>query len=120
MGVCRGHRLGGNTIQFTGQTKVKSGLAGDESVASPPMLENIVRAFRFLLSGQFRRVWNEVHVRLYRGIWAVLWNGVMPFRRAGRAQPTGTFVCDTKYPVAFASPDHIAPKGTAVNNSTNK
>jgi len=84
------------------------------------MLENIIRALRFLCTGQFRRVWNEVHVRLYRAIWAVLWVPIMPFRRAGRPDPSGSLSCETKYPVAFASPDHIAPKGTAVNNSTNK
>ena len=84
------------------------------------MWENIGRAIRFLLTGQFRRVWNEVHVRLYRGVWAVLWYVVMPFRRAGRKQAPVVFTRETKYPVAFESPDHLAPKGTAVNNSTNK
>lgn len=84
------------------------------------MLENILRAIRFLLTGQFRRVWNEVHVRLYRATWAVLWYGIMPFRRAGRRSHTTPFACETNYPVAHESPDHIAPKGTAVNNSTNK
>jgi SAM-dependent methyltransferase len=84
------------------------------------MLENVLRAIRFLCTGQFRRVWNEVHVRLYRWTWAWLWYFVMPFRRAGRAQPAGSFSRETQYPVAFSSPDHLAPKGTAVNNSTNK
>jgi SAM-dependent methyltransferase len=84
------------------------------------MWENILRAIKFLLSGQFRRVWNEVHVRLYRVVWAGLWWLIMPVRRAGRAVPGGTLARESKFPVAFESPDHIAPKGTAVNNSTNK
>lgn len=84
------------------------------------MIENLLKAVRFLLTGQFRRVWNELHVRIYRGVWAVLWYFIMPFRRAGRAIPSGIFTRETKFPVAFESPDHIAPKGTAVNNSTNK
>ena len=84
------------------------------------MRENILKAIRLLLTGQFRRVWNEVHVRMYRAIWAGLWYAIMPLRRAGRPRPSGAFSRQTKYPVAFASPDHIAPKGTAVNNSTNK
>jgi len=84
------------------------------------MFENVLRAIRFLCTGQFRRVWNEVHVRLYRWTWAWLWYFVMPFRRAGRVQPAGSFSRETQYPVAFSSPDHLAPKGTAVNNSTNK
>ena len=84
------------------------------------MWENIRKSIVFLLTGQFRRVWNEVHVRLYRAIWAVLWYLVMPFRRTGRKLDATPFERETKYPVAFESPDHIAPKGTAVNNSTNK
>jgi len=84
------------------------------------MWENICKAIRFLLSGQFQRVWNEVHVRIYRAAWAGLWYFIMPFRRGSRPQPAGTFTREAEYPVAFASPDHIAPKGTAVNNSTNR
>jgi len=84
------------------------------------MWENVCKAVRFLFTGQFRRVWNEVHVRIYRWTWAVLWHVVMPFRRSGRKQAPGVFARESKFPVAFESPDHIAPKGTAVNNSTNK
>jgi len=84
------------------------------------MWENFSRAIRFLLTGQFRRVWNEVHVRLYRGVWAALWPFVLPGRRRGRPMPAGKLARETEHPVAFASPDHIAPKGTAVNNSTHK
>lgn len=84
------------------------------------MWENIARAIRFLFTGQFRRVWNEVHVRLYRTAWEVLWLFIAPARRAGRPEPRGVLGRETEHPVAFASPDHIAPKGTAVNNSTNK
>jgi SAM-dependent methyltransferase len=81
---------------------------------------NILKAIRFLLTGQFRRVWNEAHVRLYRAAWAILWYFIMPFRRVDRPRPAVVFTRETNYPVAFESPDHIAPKGTAVNNSTNK
>jgi SAM-dependent methyltransferase len=84
------------------------------------MWENIVKTIRFLFTGQWRRVWNEVHVRLYRWTWAVLWYFVLPFRRRSRVPGASTFSRETAHPVAFESPDHIAPKGTAVNNSTNK
>jgi SAM-dependent methyltransferase len=84
------------------------------------MWEDAVKTVKFLCTGQWRRVWNEVHVRLYRATWAVLWYFVMPPRRKGRTVPKGVFTRETAHPVAFASPDHIAPKGTAVNNSTNK
>ena len=50
----------------------------------------------------------------------MFWYFLFPFRRAGRIKPQGVFSCETRFPVAFKSPDHIAPKGTAVNNSTNK
>ena len=84
------------------------------------MWENLSKTVRFLLTGQFQRVWNEVHIRIYRMVWAGLGYFIFPFHRAGRVTPPGVFSCETQYPVAFKSPDHIAPKGTAVNNSTNK
>jgi len=59
-------------------------------------------------------------VRVYRIVWEILFLFICPLRRAGRPVPQGVFSRETKYPVAFESPDHIAPKGTAVNNSTNK
>jgi 2-polyprenyl-3-methyl-5-hydroxy-6-metoxy-1,4-benzoquinol methylase len=84
------------------------------------MFENIWRAIEFLCQGQFRRVWNEVHVRIYRVVWEILFCFILPFRRSGRTQAPAKFTRETKHPVAFESPDHLAPKGTAVNNSTNK
>jgi SAM-dependent methyltransferase len=83
------------------------------------MLENISKAIRFLLAGQFRRVWNEVHVRIYRAVWSVFWIFIAPGRRSARTEPAATITRETDFPVAFESPDHIAPKGTASNNSTN-
>ena len=82
--------------------------------------ENVLRAIRFLLRGEFRRVWREVHVRIYRPVWEVLFVFLRPGRVAGRNEPRGRFAIETNHRVAFESPDHIAPKGTAVNNSTNK
>lgn len=84
------------------------------------MFENILRAVRFLLRGEFRRVWNEVHVRIYRPVWGVLFFFIRPARVRGRPEPLGQFTVETNFRVAFESPDHLAPKGTAENNSTNK
>ncbi len=84
------------------------------------MWTNIKMFFLCLFTGQFGRIWNEVHVRLYRATWEGLWPFILPGRRAGRPDPKGTFTRETNHPVAFESPDHLAPKGTAVNNSTNK
>src|SRR5688572_9634368 len=84
------------------------------------VLDDLKRAAVFLAQGQFRRVWNEVHVRLYLPVWEFMFWWIKPFRRGKRAISEGTFALQTKHPVAYESPDHIAPKGTAVNNSTNK
>lgn len=84
------------------------------------VLENVLLAIRFLIEGQWRRVWNEVHVRIYRAVYEVLFWFIRPIRRRGRPAPAGKLHVQTKHPVAFESPDHIAPKGTAENNSTNK
>jgi 2-polyprenyl-3-methyl-5-hydroxy-6-metoxy-1,4-benzoquinol methylase len=82
--------------------------------------ENLLLAIKFLAQGQFQRVWNEVHVRIYRAVWELLWLFILPGRKAGRPRPFGVLDRKTDHPVAFKSPDHIAPKGTAVNNNTNK
>jgi SAM-dependent methyltransferase len=71
-----------------------------------------------LFTGQFRRIWNEVHVRIYRWAWEILWHFTVPSRN--RQLNRETFERKTDFPVAFESPDHIAPKGTIDNNSTNK
>jgi len=78
------------------------------------------RTVLFLAQGQFKRVWREVHVRIYLRAYEVIFWFARPFRRRVRPEPSGTIHIQTKFPVAFESPDHIAPKGTAVNNSTNK
>jgi 2-polyprenyl-3-methyl-5-hydroxy-6-metoxy-1,4-benzoquinol methylase len=83
-------------------------------------LENVARAIKFLFQGQWRRVYNEVHVRIYRAVYEVLFLFIRPVRRRGRRLPPSDLKIETQHPVAFESPDHIAPKGTAENNSTNK
>jgi 2-polyprenyl-3-methyl-5-hydroxy-6-metoxy-1,4-benzoquinol methylase len=82
--------------------------------------ENVWLAIRLLCRGEFMRVWREVHVRIYRPVWECLFAFIKPGRVSGRVEPGGKFAVETNHRVAFESPDHIAPKGTAVNNSTNK
>jgi 2-polyprenyl-3-methyl-5-hydroxy-6-metoxy-1,4-benzoquinol methylase len=84
------------------------------------LFDNVLRAVRFLCQGQFRRVWNEVHVRIYRVVYEFIWILIRPIRRRGRPVPLGALGVETKHSVAFESPDHIVPFGTAANNSTNK
>ena len=81
---------------------------------------DVKRAITFLAQGQFRRVWREVHVRIYLAAYEVIFPFVLPFRRSDREIPKGSITLQTKHPVAYTSPDHIAPKGTKENNSTNK
>lgn len=59
-------------------------------------------------------------MRIYRALWSLLWHLIVPFRCAGRYKVIGIVNRETEHPVAFKSPDHIAPKGTATNNSTNR
>ena len=84
------------------------------------MLANLLLAIKLICRGEFLRVWREVHVRIYRFVWELLFPFIRPFRVAGRPETHGKFTRQSEFPVAFTSPDHIAPKGTAVNNSTNK
>ncbi len=84
------------------------------------MFENVLLAIRLLLRGEFRRVWREVHVRLYRPAWEFFFLFLRPGRVSGRLEAFGAFQVETNFRVAFESPDHLAPKGTASNNSTNK
>jgi SAM-dependent methyltransferase len=82
--------------------------------------DDVKRAAIFLSQGQFRRVWREVHVRIYLFTYELIFPFAVPFRRKHRPEARGLITLQTKHPVAYASPDHIAPKGTKENNSTNK
>jgi len=84
------------------------------------MSEGLAKGIEFLKRGQFDRVWSGVHIRIYRLAWELLYLLVKPMRRSGRPVPLGKLEVQTKYPVAFESPDHKIPHGTAKNNSTNK
>jgi SAM-dependent methyltransferase len=83
-------------------------------------MNNIAKAIVLLGRGEWRRVYNEVHVRIFRAVYEVIFKFVLPWRRRDRVIPQYTVEVITNHPVAFESPDHIAPKGTAENNSTNK
>jgi len=82
------------------------------------MWYNLRITVQCLLTGQFRRVWNEVHVRIYRVVWSVIWQLTGSSRKGLTNHET--FERKTDFPVAYESPDHIAPKGTIANNSTNR
>jgi SAM-dependent methyltransferase len=83
-------------------------------------INDLTKAVVLLFRGEWRRVYNEVHVRIYRWIYEVIFVFARPSRVRGRRTPPEGLSIETAYPVAFESPDHVAPKGTALNNSTNK
>ena len=99
--------------------RLSSGVDSVNFLASPRMLESILRAIRFLLSGQFRRVWNEGHVWIYRLVWEIIFPSSC--RSGGKdAPPRSEPWLSARILRCVRIADHIAPKGAAVNNSTNK
>ncbi len=78
------------------------------------------KAVRLLAGGEWLRVWREVHVRLYRGVYEVIYLLTSRARKGPPLSSDQAFAVETKHPVAYESPDHISPSGTKANNSTNK
>jgi SAM-dependent methyltransferase len=84
------------------------------------MSAGLKKGLRFLLTCRFDRVWDGIHVRIYRFVWAAIFRLVKPWRCSGRATQAVAIDVDATCRVAFESPDHLAPTGTARDNSTNK
>ena len=83
------------------------------------MSHGIIKGVQFLVRGDFDRVWSGAHARVYRLAWRVLYYLISPLRRSGRRAVAGRLGVETKHPVAYESPDHKIPYGTARDNSTN-
>ena len=82
--------------------------------------QDLKRAIIFLATGQWRRVWNEVHVRIYRVFYEVIFSLTSWMHKGPPSRVRGALHVETKHPIAYESPDHISPSGTKENNSTNK
>ena len=80
----------------------------------------IKKAFVFLASGQWRRVWNEVHIRIYRAAYELIFALTSGLRKGPPPPVRPILNVETKHPIAYESPDHISPSGTKENNNTNK
>src|SRR4051812_38934552 len=78
------------------------------------------KGFRLLIGGEWLRVWREVHVRLYRGAYEVIYFLVAWSQKGPAPASDHGLSVETKFPIAYESPDHISPSGTKENNSTNK
>ncbi|HMC26864.1 MAG TPA: hypothetical protein VKM56_03610, partial [Verrucomicrobiae bacterium] len=81
---------------------------------------DVSKAVRLLVGGEWLRVWREVHVRLYRGVYEVIYFLTAWARKGSRPKSDSGLTIETKHPIAYESPDHISPSGTKENNSTNK
>jgi len=82
------------------------------------------RRVRWLLSmirqGQFKVLAVDASFRVYKAFHALMFRmGRRGFYRRSPS-PNARISLQTKFPVAFESPDHLAPWGTAYDNSTNK
>lgn len=76
-------------------------------------------AAHLIARGEFSRVFRALHARIYNKAFEL----IFPLQRVSRrfpAAPPGRLSVITEHPVAFKSPDHLAPYGTKYNNSTNK
>jgi SAM-dependent methyltransferase len=59
-------------------------------------------------------------VRLYKGAYEIIFRLSAGFHKGSPPKTAGKLSVQTDFPVAYESPDHIAPSGTKENNNTNK
>ncbi|HKQ40617.1 MAG TPA: methyltransferase domain-containing protein [Verrucomicrobiae bacterium] len=84
-------------------------------------VKNVLLAVKLLLRGDAGRVFSSVYARIFRGFYSFVFRVRAPFLRgASPATSAGTLSIQTNHPVAFSSPDHVAPFGTMYDNSTNR
>jgi SAM-dependent methyltransferase len=82
------------------------------------------RRLRWLLQmmrqGHYDVLAVDAGFRLYKGFYSVVFRVLKGRLCRHNPNPGARISLQTKHPVAFASPDHLAPWGTAQDNSTNK
>lgn len=76
--------------------------------------------FQLIRNGQTGFLFAEAWMRFYKQLQEL--GFFLRYRALGKLPPPAatTIRLDTKHPVAFESPDHLAPRGTMNDNSTNK
>jgi 2-polyprenyl-3-methyl-5-hydroxy-6-metoxy-1,4-benzoquinol methylase len=83
-------------------------------------IPGVTWAWKLVRSGQTGFLIAEAWMRLYKGVWEWLFalkhhsGRKIPLRRDFKLS------VQTKFPIAYESPDHLAPFGTTRDNSTNK
>ena len=83
-------------------------------------LPDVAWAWRMIREGQTRFLLAELSARVYKRIHEGLF--ALRFHVFGKPAPLvdPQISLETKYPVAFESPDHLMPWGTSRDNNTNK
>ena len=77
-------------------------------------------AWFLIRTGHTRFLLCEIWMRFYKAVYEIVF--ALKYRVFARRPPpwTGHIELETKYPVAYESPDHKIPWGTSRDNSTNK
>src|SRR4051812_32517842 len=82
------------------------------------------RRIRWLLQmirqGHFKVLAVDASFRVYKAFYATIFRIRTGSSNRGEAAGTTKISLQTQHPIAFESPDHLAPWGTAYDNSTNK
>ena len=83
--------------------------------------QNAMLALQLLARGEIKRVFRSLYARIHNKVYWLIFPLVAPSARGKAPLPApGAVRLVTNHPVAFASPDHLAPYGTMYNNSTNR
>jgi SAM-dependent methyltransferase len=77
-------------------------------------------AFGRIVSGELDFLLGETWARIYQIPWSAIYLRQLRRRKPKLHPLNGKISVETKYPVAFESPDHQAPWGTKYDNSTNR
>ena len=73
---------------------------------------------KMILTGEFEILAVDVATRVYRAIFFLVFQLKLALRSTPKSRASVTL--KTEFPVAFESPDHLVPWGTANDNSSNK
>src|SRR5688572_7916885 len=82
---------------------------------------NVLLALKLLFSGDAKRVFRSSYARGYKAFYSLIFRLKAPGLRGNAPQSReGSISVATSNPVAYSSPDHVAPFGTMYDNSTNR
>jgi len=85
------------------------------------LFKNFVLTLELIRRGEWARIYNAIYARVYLRVYELIYLFKLPGLRSKSRPPKSTHLeVMTDHPIAFSSPDHIAPHGTKYNNSTNK